>query len=226
MRIIVPVKSFDMAKRRLASVLSEAERRELARIMLIDLLGMLVQVANASGVLVISREPAAEALAAAHGAEFIPEEGQGLCAAVMQGAQYVAARGEPSMLMIPSDVPLASAAEIDRLILSHPAAPAVSIVSDLEGVGTNAIACSPPDFMPFLFGARSYAAHCQQAEARGARVNTLRLSGLSLDVDTPEDLRRLLTYETETETLAFLCDHAVAPRLVPRHSVQRVNATH
>ena len=224
MRIIVPVKSFDRAKSRLASVLSADERRALARIMLVDLLCVLSRVEHASGVFVISREPAAAALAAVYGAEFVPEKGEGLCAAVMQGAKLAAARGESSMLMIPSDVPLACAAEIDRLILAHPAAPAVSIVSDLEGMGTNAIACSPPDFMPFLFGARSFSAHCKEAEVRGAHVNASRLSGLSLDIDTPEDLRRLLTYETETETLAFLCDRAVASRLVPRHNGQRINA--
>lgn len=224
MWVVVPVKPFALAKRRLGAVLADAERADLARIMLHDLLTVLAQSRRVSGVLLVSREPGVVAFAERFGAAQLQEAVPGLSNAVDQGAAHLAARGETAMLMIPSDVPLATTAEIDALIAEHFGAPCVSIVSDLEGVGTNAIAVSPPDLMPFRFGKQSYFVHRAAAEALGARVRTPRVSGLALDIDTPEDLRRLLTYEMETETLAFLCDHNVASRIMPRHNVLTANA--
>lgn len=224
MWVVVPVKSFALAKRRLSSILSEQERAELAATMLVDLLTMLNTTTHVSGVLMVSGEPEARALAGKFNAVFLPEETRGLSTAVAQAGDYLAARGEHSFLMLPSDVPLAAATEIDALIEGHPEAPSISIVSDLEGYGTNAIAVSPPLLMPFLFGQRSFFAHRHAAEALSAQVRVVHASGLALDIDTPEDLRRLFTYEVESQTLSLLCDLGVASRLVPRHNVQRANA--
>ena len=216
MWVVVPVKPFALAKRRLAGVLSEAERALLARAMLTDLLALLTRCCRVSGVLCVTREAAVDELAALAGAEVLAEEQAGLSNAVAQAALHLQARGQAGMLILPTDVPLATSDEVDMVIAKHGWAPAVTLVSDEDGYGTNALAVSPPNLMPFRFGRHSYVAHRDAALALGARVQTLRAPGLALDVDTPEDIRRLLTCDRATATSALLCEREVITRLQPR----------
>lgn len=215
MWVVVPVKPFALAKRRLAGLLSDDERARLARAMLHDLFTLLAHCTRVSGVLCVTREPEVAALTPLCGAQILGEEQPGLSNSVAQAARHLVAREQGSMLVLPADVPLATSEEIDFVIAKHGWAPAVTLVSDEDGYGTNALAVSPPDLMPFRFGRHSYIAHRDAALALGARVTTLRLPGLALDVDTPEDVRRLLTCDRNSATSAFLCERDVAGRLQP-----------
>ena len=219
MWVVVPVKPFALAKRRLSAILGDAERAALARCMVEDLLQTLGRCARISGVVVVTREKAMRDIAARHGVTLLPEAEPGLSKSIYQAARHLAGHGATSLLMLPTDVPLATSEEIDQLVARHGWAPAVTIVSDGEGWGTNAIAVSPPDLMPFRFGRRSFEAHKAAATALGARVQVVRSPGLALDIDTPEDLRRLLAYERKLSTINLLIDHDVMSRLAPRPTV-------
>jgi 2-phospho-L-lactate guanylyltransferase len=213
------VKPFALAKRRLASVLTEAERALLARAMASDLLALLARCTKVTGVLCVTREPQVAALAHAHGAAVLGEEQPGLSNAVEQAARHLTALGHAAMLVLPTDVPLATSAEVDTVIAKHGWAPAATLVSDEDGYGTNALAVSPPTLMPFRFGRHSFIAHRDGALSRGARVQVIRAPGLALDVDTPDDIRRLLTCDRASATSALLCECDVAARLQPRPTV-------
>ena len=65
---LVPVKQFDLAKGRLAGVLTDRERSDLARAMLEDVLEALAGTGALARILVITREPAVAALAESAGA--------------------------------------------------------------------------------------------------------------------------------------------------------------
>jgi 2-phospho-L-lactate guanylyltransferase (CobY/MobA/RfbA family) len=127
--VVVPVKPFTLAKRRLASVLTEAERAMLARAMLCDLLSLLAQCSRVSGVLCVTREPQVLELAAASDAEVLPEAQPGLSNSVAQAARHLAEQGHGAMLVLPTDIPLATSAEVDMVIAKHGWAPAATIVS-------------------------------------------------------------------------------------------------
>ncbi len=217
MWVIVPVKRFSNAKSRLASLLSEAERESLAQAMLHDVLAAISAACLVDGFVVVSHEVRARYAAERAGGLFLEETGSGLSCAIRQGADWLAEHGQRGMLMLPGDVPLARSAEIDALIEGHPGAPAVTLVPDRERDGTNALAVSPTDAIDFAFGRGSFEAHREHATARGIEPRVMQLSGFALDIDNPLDLRTLLAYDSETETLAYLADSGIARRVLPRH---------
>ena len=216
MWVVIPVKPFVFAKQRLSAVLTDAERAGLARVMLCDLLNVVRQCHHVTDVLLVSQEESVATLAAPYKVTVLSEEMRGLSRAVTQAGEFLALRGESNMLMLPGDVPLSTVQEIDALISAHATSPQMTIVSDREGFGTNAIAVSPLDLIPFQFGRESFQAHCRSAVEVNAKVEVLKLPGLAFDIDTPDDLRALLTYDTEVETLAYLCDRGIADRIMPR----------
>ncbi len=216
MWVVIPVKPFMFAKQRLSAVLTDNERAGLARVMLCDLLKTISQCNAVSGIVLISQEQSVTALAKPYGATVLDEEMRGLSRAVTQAAQFLAARGQTRMLMLPGDVPLSSAEEIDTVIAAHTESVQMTIVSDREGFGTNAIAVSPLDLIPFQFGRESFQAHCRAAVEVRAKIQVLKQPGLAFDIDTPDDLRALMTYDTEAETLVYLCDRGVIDRIMPR----------
>jgi len=221
MWVVVPVKRFSAAKSRLASVLSEAERESLAQAMLNDVLRALGQCERVSGFVVVSREARAGYAAERSGGLFLDEATQGLSAALQQAGHWLAQHGRRDMAMIPGDIPLVSAREIDQLINAHRGTPAITLVPNREREGTNAIAVSPAEVIPFAFGAGSFAKHCQAAARVGIEPRVLELAGVALDIDNPLDLQSLLTHDAETETLAYLCDSGIARRVMPRHASAR-----
>jgi len=186
---VVPVKEFAGAKQRLSPVLSPAERAKLYAEMLDRVLAMLLATKGLDGVAVVTNE----ARVARPGIRIIPDrECRGQSAAVAQGARVLAAEGASGILTIPGDVPLATPAEIELVLATHGMAwRAMTIVPSRDGKGTNALAISPPALIPFHFGDSSFDPHCAEARALGIEPRILRLPGLGLDIDTPDDLAAL-----------------------------------
>ena len=74
------------------------------------------------------------------------------------------------ILVVPVDLPFVTPAAIDALVDGCVAAgPAVVLVTDRHGTGTNALGLRPPDVIDFAFGPGSRAAHRERAAAAGAR---------------------------------------------------------
>ena len=224
MWVVVPVKRFSNAKSRLAPVLSAAERESLAQAMLNDVLCAIAHSQCVSGVVVVSREVRARYAVERVGGLFLEENASGLSAAITQAGAWLAIHGQRDLLMIPGDVPLVGAREIDQVIGAHRGSPAVTLVPDREQDGTNALAVSPIDAISFAFGSESFAKHRHAAEQAGIAPAVLHLPGFALDIDNPMDLQTLLTYDSETETLAYLSDSGIARRVLPRHPNARDNS--
>ncbi len=214
---ILPVKNLDAAKQRLVDVLSPAERRLLLRAMLEDVLATLSHVATLDGVAVVSRDPVAASLARSYGALLMMEaENRGQSAAVSMAAVRLAAEGVDGMITVPADVPLATPAEIGEVLAVHGPALALTIVPARDENGSNCVACSPTDCIPFRFGDGSFSAHLEEARCQGITPRVLHLPGLGLDVDTPADLGVLLDRPGDTRTHAYLAESGIARRLGKR----------
>jgi 2-phospho-L-lactate guanylyltransferase len=211
---VVPVKDLGGAKQRLASVLSRAERRDLYRAMLEDVLACLAAVEGLAGMALVTRDEEAATLARPFGARIIDEPAnRGHSAAVTTAAKMLAAEGAAGLLQVPGDVPLATAAEIETVLAAHRSIPSVTLVPSHDERGSNCVVASPPDAIPFLFGDDSFGPHRSAARARGIEPAILRLAGLSLDIDTPDDLAALMARPGRCRAQAYLEENGIRERL-------------
>ena len=185
---VLPVKSFARAKQRIAGAVAGPDRRILAEAMVEDVLAALAAVDGLHGVVVVTAEIRAHALALEAGASVVPdprEAGQSFAAGV--GIEAAVADGADRVLLVPGDCPALDPGEIESLLGSRRAAEVV-IVPDRHGSGTNALLLSPPDAVTPTFGPGSFARHAATARAAGATVRVAQVPSLGLDVDTPGDL--------------------------------------
>jgi 2-phospho-L-lactate guanylyltransferase len=209
---VIPVKHLASAKSRLSPLLSPEDRRRLVLLMLEDVLAAAAAVLLGRHILVVTPDGDVAALARKSGAQVLADRapagsgalpGASLNAAVSAGIAYVVARGGGQVLILPADVPLASASDIARVLAgTSPGGPQLAIVPSADGEGTNALALSPPGIMAPRFGPDSFAAHLAAAAARRIDTRVLHIPGLAGDVDTPADLARLI--REGSERYAFL----------------------
>jgi 2-phospho-L-lactate guanylyltransferase len=209
---IVPLKSFEAAKQRLASVLSLRERRELMLAMARDVLTALCRSEVLTGVLIVSRTPEADALAQAFSTErFAESPDADLPGALTQASAHLTGHfGARGVVVVPADVPRIDPTELDALLAGHDS---VTVVPDAANSGTNCLILSPPDVIGFVFDGKSFRPHVDAAFARGLTPRVVPARRFALDIDTAADLRELLGSAPATQTASFLIRSGIARRL-------------
>jgi len=207
---VVPIKELEGAKQRLAALLPPARRRALMLAMFEDVLTALAATPGLAGLAVVTVDPAASRLAAKYGARLIEAGARdGHTGAVAAAATLLAEEGRAGMLTLPGDIPLVTTAEIMRLVAAHRPAPAFTIAPSRDELGSNAVVCSPPNAVPLRFGEDSFFPHLRAAEGCGIRPTVLRLPGIALDVDSPEDLAAFTALRSPTLARAFLAQNGM-----------------
>ena len=203
---VVPVKDTGDAKRRLAGVLNGARRQQLALAMCEDVLATLAGVRELAGIVVVTVDPAAAAMAARYGAH-VSSAGacEGHTGAVAAAARELAREG---MLTVPADIPLVEGDDIRELIHVHRnstrGARAFTIVPARDERGSNAILCSPAGAVPLRFGADSFVPHLSAAKRCAIEPTVVRLPRIALDIDTPDDVAEFLATPSSTHARALL----------------------
>ena len=197
---VVPVKPLSLSKLRLASVLCAGDRRRLSLAMLYDVITALKQVQELGAVSVISRDDDVVDFVRKLGVRTLRETSTGENAAVAEAARTFAVEGCGTMLVVPSDVPLATPAELAAIVQAQRAASTVTLVPDRDRMGTNALALSPPNAIAPCFGKDSLARHQVAARDAGLGCTVMDLFGLGLDVDLPSDLAGLMQRDAPTRT--------------------------
>jgi 2-phospho-L-lactate guanylyltransferase len=206
---IVPVKLTGGAKQRLTPIASAALRQELALAMLEDVLEAVAVVKGLGGVILVTVDTQAEAIARRYGAATIADGAHdGHTGAVIAGARHLIAQGRDTMLTIPGDLPLVTTSEIAQLIAAHGSAPAFTIAPAHDDLGSNAILMSPPDAVPLRFGENSFFPHLAAARAAGIKPCVVRLPGIAFDIDNPQDLHHFARLGSTTRAGTLISHHA------------------
>ena len=196
--ILVPIKNTSSAKQRLAAVLDQPSRTALAQAMIYDVLTALHNWKNRPQVAMVTSDPYAVTLAKECGFEVIPDpDNPGETGAIEMATRVCVERGIESTMVIPADIPLIEAWELEE-ILKHAPAEGSVLVPAADGRGTNAAFRRPADLFPLRFGNDSFKPHYAAAQATGKPCIVLNFAGIAVDVDNPEDLERLIALPGET----------------------------
>jgi 2-phospho-L-lactate/phosphoenolpyruvate guanylyltransferase len=208
---IVPVKRLGLAKQRLAPVLSRSERAELARTMLHDVLTTLCATPGLAGIIAVSGDPAVAGLATLFDARVVGDVMEsGVNPAVQQGLNTLDASS--AALVVPADVPFATAADLQSVITELGQCPMV-LVPALSDGGTNTLAMRRPDLIAPSFGGDSFARHQALARDAGLGCSIVRSEGLGRDIDDPNDLLAWTGAKSFSLTAALMAELRVADRL-------------
>ena len=211
---LVPIKPFPAAKSRLSAALSREECEQLAAAMARDVLRALIAAPEIAGIGILTGEPSLARFPEAAGARLFAESpGGDWCADLGAAARTLAAGGARTLIVLPSDLPTLSAADIKAVLAAHTGTPEGVTVAAARDGGTNALVLTPPTAIPFRFGPDSAARHLAEASERGIAAQRLDLPAFARDIDTPEDVRWLCQQRIACATIAWLRASGLADRI-------------
>lgn len=188
---IIPAKSLQQTKSRLANILSPEERSRLTQSLLTRTLQLLAETAVPTQIVVVSRDAQVAEIAHRWQAHWVAEpQGSGLNGAVASGSAFALAQNASHLFVLPSDLPFLNRAELTTLLTQVETAasqPTIILCSDEKQEGTNALIL--PAAVPFRFsyGRYSFQYHQQEAMRLGLACQIVQLPGIQFDIDTEED---------------------------------------
>lgn len=181
--IVIPLRSFRDAMRRLAPALDPVAREALSR----DLAARVRAAAGDLPVVVVSDDADVTAWAEACGCEIRPDPGT-LDGAAICGQEWARAAGLDRFVVAHADLPRASTF---AAVLGDGAAPVAVVVPDHRDDGTPVLSLPTAAPFEFAYGPGSAARHIIAAEACGLTVRIVRDPDLAFDVDIEDDLAAL-----------------------------------
>jgi 2-phospho-L-lactate/phosphoenolpyruvate guanylyltransferase len=224
MKVVIPIRGFARAKKRLGPLLSDTERSEIMRHMVIDVLSAVSMAEGISGLLVVTNDGQVQQLVRAYGAEVLPEPkiapdslgrlipNEMLNAIIRMAAGTSAERGEDGILILPADVPFVTTNSLESLLARHKNSGVTLVPARTDG-GTNALALSPPEVIAPAFGLSSSQRHCELARAQGIEPTLLNVAELALDIDTVDDLREMLASPLRCSTQDYLKESGLETKI-------------
>ena len=203
---IVPVKNFVSGKSRLASLLSVEERIKLSKLFLDCTLKTLTNTSVISKVVVVSSDKRAEAIAKMYDAKFLQEKkDQGVNAAVALADTYISEYIVDASIVIPQDLPLLLPEDIERICkVAQSHERCLVICPSVRFDGSNALLRRPPLLLKTSYEHDSYNIHIKKAKALNASVRIIHIKRIMIDIDTIDDIRKLIKFSSRNKVVAFL----------------------
>ena len=193
---IVPVKELSASKRQLSAVLSPEERCSLTAAMLEDVLKALKS-SMITEIIIVGAGSLAQQVADKYGASYLSKGRVGLDRAVKKAVEWCLEKKADAVLALPANIPLASSKDIDRIVELGSEEPSVVLSPSLKG-GMNALFLNPPNVIQACFGPSCFFKNVEAAIKKDVILRFYSSRELAMDVDSEEDLQRLL--ETEKNT--------------------------
>ena len=183
---LVAVKRRAECKGRLAGRLATETRLSLVRLMLEYVLAALRAARTIDRIAIVSPER-----------DTVPPEipvledsGRGLNSALDAARQMLVDQGASELVVLPADLPMITAADIDALVESGRRS-GFALATDVAGTSTNALYLAAPAAFRFRFGPDSRRRHVKEAMRLGLKPDLVRAPGLEFDLDVVKDLVRL-----------------------------------
>ncbi|MFZ0013396.1 MAG: 2-phospho-L-lactate guanylyltransferase [Acidimicrobiia bacterium] len=175
--VIIPIKSFRLGKQRLAETLDDARRARLGRALAAHVAAT-VESASLIPLIVTADHDVAD-WATTSGFPSLPDPGTGLNAAAATGVEWAGEAGT-RWIVLHGDLPLLNVSDVS--CLGDISANGRSVIAPSADGGTSAIG-GLGEFS-FSFGSASFHRHLPRMD----RPEVVVRAGLSLDVDSPNDL--------------------------------------
>ncbi|GAA2657081.1 2-phospho-L-lactate guanylyltransferase [Paractinoplanes durhamensis] len=205
---VIPVKRLSAAKSRLRGAVPAPRHADLALAMVCDTVSAVLAGEAVGELVVVTDDPVAAAAVGALGARVVPDTpAADLNAAMRFGADEIAGLNR-FRAVLAGDLPALRAEHLDEALSQ---AGTRSFVADAAGTGTVLLTAGPGEPLDPHFGLGSAAAHA----ASGAKPLLGDWPGLRQDVDTPADLRRVLTQGAGRHTCDLLRDLGLTVSCVP-----------
>ncbi len=188
--ILVPVKNLRDAKQRLAAVLEQSSRTQLAQAMVADVLETLAGWNDRPEVTVVTSDGFVQELARSLDFHVMADENRSETDAIETATHFCASNGAESTLVIPGDIPLIEESELQAIVDAAPLRGSVLVPAG-DRRGTNAAYRNPAALFPLRFGNDSFQPHLRAARATRLPCVVLSLPGIALDIDNASDLVQL-----------------------------------
>jgi len=207
--IVLPVKTLEQSKSRLAPVLTPMERAALT-------LAMLEDVLDAASVMpgwqtwVISPDEAVLEVAARRGARAIAEEKPSLTSALRQAEDEAVGLALDAFAVLLPDTPLLTPSGLARAL--HTLGPVV-VAPSTDGEGTNLLLRRPASAIASHFGPDSFRRHLQGAAEADLPSAVVETEELGFDLDLPSDILTVMRSRRKGRAREVLLEMDAAPRL-------------
>lgn len=175
---------------RLSTVLNPQERQKLTLTMLEDVLKA-VKCSMVCHIAVIGSDQTVKGIANNFGVTYLKEKKHELNEAIKQATEWCILNNADSVLILPADIPLIIPEDINQIIQLCTKGDSL-VLSPSRNSGTNAMLQKPPDLIPTHFGQNSFRQHKTEALHKGILTMVYRSKRVALDIDSPEDLEKLL----------------------------------
>ena len=198
--ILIPVKSRG-AKSRLSPLLTYSERRQLAVLMIKDLLDVFKRAKLMQACFVVSPDDEVLSIAESSGAGTVREErDRGVNMAVAQGMKETESE---NVMVIPSDLPFLVPSDVRRLLSLKSSGLNVVLSPSMGFDGTNALLFSRKTPIPLSYDKNSFWAHLESAGSDALSVGIYSGPGVMFDVDSDEDFLALGRAKVKRRSVNF-----------------------
>jgi len=202
--LLIPVKDLSNAKQRLGATLDLSQRSQLAEAMLRDVMMAASGIRSQVDLALVTGDRRAKELAAEFDFLVIEDaRNESETAAIEMATAWCEAQGYDTTIVIPGDVPLARAQELNQVLDAAPGEGAV-FVPAYDRRGSNCILRRPASIIPLRFGNDSFLPHCEAMRRTGKPLIILDMPGIGLDIDNPHELDLLLAREGDTHSQRLL----------------------
>lgn len=199
--VILPLKYINYSKSRLNEVLGE-NKINLVIALLEDMVSLLQKYPDVE-IYLLTKKENMDILPRELSVKYIFEDEKDLNGALEKGIKFLKEKSD-KVLILPLDLPFINETDVQNLI---------SLSRDVDGAvspssrdGTSALLIPVERFFKIQFGEKSFERHIHEFEENDIPFKIYNSDTLFYDLDTPEDVMRVLVVRPDTKAHSLLKD--------------------